>query len=153
MKKLHFITTIFISLLFQSCCSKDNNVLYPPQYVVIKSYGGFNLTRLNLQDQQENLVIVSEKLEARTIIDKGDTLCLIRPYYGLVNGGFNPAIKVLLVNKILNRTDTLSVKFSLKKVDSCNEYPVMDEATLNGKKGISRTVTGLYGDIIELKFK
>jgi hypothetical protein len=152
MKKLHFITTIIISSLFYGCCTTDY-VTHTPQYVVIKSYGGFNLTRPNSQDQLENLVIVSEKLEARTILDKGDTLCLIRPYYGLVGGGFNPAIKVLLVNKILNRTDTLRVKFSLKRVDKCNEYPVMDEATLNGKKGISRTVTGLYGDIIELKFK
>jgi hypothetical protein len=68
-------------------------------------------------------------------------------------GGFNKAIKVLIVNKILNRTDTLSVKFSLKKGDSCNEYPVMDEASLNGKKGIPRKIEGLYGDVIELKYK
>jgi hypothetical protein len=151
--KKQFSINVAIILLLTGCCTKDNNVPYPPQYVVIKSYGGFNLTRLNLQDQQENLVIVSEKLEARTIIDKGDTLCLIKPYYGLVGGGFNKAIKVLLINKILNRTDTLSVKFSLKKVDSCNEYPVMDEAMLNGKKGISRNLVDFYGDVIELKFK
>ena len=153
MKKQFFINAIFISLLLDSCCSKDNNNLYTPQYVVIKNYGGFKLTNINLQGQQENLLIVSEKLEARTIIAQGDTLCLIRPYYGLVGGGFNPSIKVLLVNKILNRTDTLRVKFSLKKVDSCNEYRVMDEASLNGNKGVSRKVNGLYGDIIELKFK
>jgi hypothetical protein len=87
------------------------------------------------------------------LINKGDTLCLIKPYYGLVGGGFNPAIKVLLVNKILNRTDTLRVKFSLKKVDSSNEYPVMDEASLNGKKGIPRSLVDFYGDVIELKYK
>ncbi len=150
--KKQFFTNISIILLLTGCCTTDY-VTHTPQYVVIKSYGGFNLTRLNLQDQQENLIIVSEKLEARTIIDKGDTLCLIRPYYGLVNGGFNPAIKVLLVNKILNRTDTLSVKFSLKKVDSCNEYPIMEEASLNGKKGITRNLVDFYGDVIELKYK
>ncbi len=147
-----FSITVTIILFLTGCCTTDY-VTHIPQYVVIKSYGGFNLTRLNLQDQQENLMIVSEKLEARTIIDKGDTLCLIKPYYGLMNGGFNPAIKVLLVNKILNRTDTLRVKFSLKKVDNCNEYPVMDEATLNGRKGVTRTIPGLYGDVIELKYK
>lgn len=152
MTKSFFIKITIISFLLWGCCSTDY-VTHSPQYVVIKSYGGFNLTRLNLQDQLENLVIVSEKLEARTIIDKGDTLCLIRPYYGLVGGGFNSNVKVLLVNKILNRTDTLRVKFSLKKVNSCNEYPVIDEASLNNKKGISRTITGLYGDVIELKFK
>lgn len=152
MTKLFFISITIISFLLYGCCTPDY-VTHTPQYVVIKSYGGFNLTRLNLQDQQENLVMVSEKLEARTIIDKGDTLCLIRPYYGLVGGGFNPSIKVLLVNKILNRTDTLRVKFSLKKVDKCNEYPVMDEATLNGKKGVPRSLLDFYGDVIELKFK
>jgi hypothetical protein len=152
MTKSFFITVIIVSFLFWGCCTTDY-VTHTPQYVVIKSYGGFKLTNINLQGQQENLSIVSEKLEARTIIDKGDTLCLIGPYYSLVGGGFNPATKVLLVNKILNRTDTLRAKFSLKKVDSCNEYPVMDEATLNGKKGVFRTVKGLYGNVIELKFK
>ena len=147
-----FSITITILLLLTGCCTTDY-VTHTPQYVVIKSYGGFKLTNINLQGQQENLSIVSEKLEARTIIDKGDTLCLIGPYYSLVGGGFNSATKVLLVNKILNRTDTLRAKFSLKKVDSCNEYPVMDEASLNGNKGISRTVSGLYGNVIELKFK
>jgi hypothetical protein len=150
--KKQFFTNITIILLLTGCCTTDY-LTHIPQYVVIKSYGGFNLTRLNLQDRQENFVIVSEKLEARTIIDKGDTLCLIKPYYSLVGGGFNPAIKVLLVNKILNRTDTLSVKFSLKKVDSCNEYPIMDEAALNGKKGVPRNLEDFYGDVIELKFK
>lgn len=152
MTKSFFNSITVISFLFWGCCSTDY-VTHTPQYVVIKNYGGFKLTNINLQGQQENLLIVSEKLEARTIIAQGDTLCLISPYYGLVGGGFNSSIKVLLVNKILNRTDTLRVKFSLKKVDSCNEYPVMDEASLNGNKGVSRKVNGLYGDIIELKFK
>jgi hypothetical protein len=152
MKKQFFITPTIILFLFWGCCTTDY-VTHTPQYVVIKSYGGFKLTNFNLQGKQENLLIVSEKLEARTIIDKGDTLCLIVTYYSLVGGGFNPDTKVLLVNKILNRTDTLRAKFSLKKVDSCNEYPVMDEASLNGNEGISRTVTGLYGNVIELKFK
>ena len=53
----------------------------------------------------------------------------------------------------MNRTDTLDVKFYMKKIDSCNEYPVMNEASLNNTKGVSRTVNGLYGDFIELKFK
>jgi hypothetical protein len=149
MKRLFPIT---ILLLLTGCCTTDY-VTHTPQYIVIKSYGGFKLTNINLQGQQENLSIVSEKLEARTIIDKGDTLCMIKPYYGLVGGGFNPAIKVLLINKILNRTDTLNVKFSLKKINSCNEYPVMDEALLNGKKGVSRSLIDFYGDVIELKYK
>ena len=152
MTKSFFISITVISFLFWGCCTTDY-VTHTPQYVVIKNYGGFKLTNINLQGQQENLLIVSEKLEARTIIAQGDTLCLIKPYYGLVGGGFNPSIKVLLVNKILNRTDTLRVKFSLKKVDSCNEYPVMDEASLNGNKGVSRTLNEIYGNIIELKFK
>ena len=152
MTKTFFISITIISFLFWGCCTTDY-LTHTPQYVVIKSYGGLKLTNINLQNQQENLLIISEKLEAKTIIDKGDTLCLIRPYYGLVGGGFNPSIKVLLVNKILNRTDTLRVRFSLKKIDSCNEFPVMDEASLNGNKGFSRKVDGLYGDIIELKFK
>lgn len=152
MTKSFFIATAIISFLFYGCCTTDY-VTHTPQYVVIKNYGGFKLTNINPQNQQENLVIVNEKLEARTIIDNGDTLCLIRPYYGLVGGGFNSGVKVLLVNKILNRTDTLRVKFSLKQVNSCNEYPVMDEASLNSKKGVSRTITGLYGNVTELKFK
>ena len=151
MKKQFFI---IISLLFYNCCSTDHEPPTNTQYVVIKNYGGFNLTNV-----KDNLLFTNQYSykfgisPAQTIINKSDTVCVISPYYSITGGEFNPAIKVLLVNKILNRTDTLDVKFYMKKIDSCNEYPVMNEASLNNTKGVSRTVNGLYGDFIELKFK
>jgi hypothetical protein len=154
MIKSSFISIAIIYILMVSCCSTDHGPPTDTQYVVIKNYGGFNLT-----NAKDNLLFTNQYgykfgiSPAQTIIDNGDTLCVISPYYSLFGGEFNASSKGLLVNKILNRTDTLNVKFSLKKVDSCNEYPVMDEATLNGKKGVFRTVNGLYGNVIELKFK
>jgi hypothetical protein len=144
---------IIISIIMVSCCTTDHGPPTNTQYVVINNYGGFNLTNV-----KDNLLFTNQygyKLiisPGRTIIDNGDTLCVISPYYSLMSAEFNPSSKGLLVNKILNRTDTLNVTFSLKKVDSCNEYPIMTEATLNGKKGIPRTVNGLSGDVIELKY-
>lgn len=150
MIKLLSATTILC--LFWGCCQTDY-VSHTPQYVVIKNYGGMGLTKLNDKGQYENLSFIGEQLSARTIIVEGDTLCLISPYYGLTGGGFNSDTKVILVNKILNRTDTLNVKFSLKKIDNCNEYPIIDEAKLNSKKGVVREISGLYGNIFELKYK
>jgi hypothetical protein len=151
--KLISILSIF-SILMAACCSTDHGPPTNTQYVVIKNYGGFNLTNV-----KENLLFTNQYgykygiSSAQTIVDKGDTLCVISPYYSITGEEFNPSSKGLLVNKILNRTDTLSVKFSLKKVDSCNEYPVMDEASLNGRKGVPRNLEDFYGDVIELKFK
>jgi hypothetical protein len=152
--KKQFSIIITIILLLTGCCTKDNDTLYPPQYVVIKNYGGFNLTNV-----KDNLLYTNRygykysNSPGQTIIDKGDTLCVISPYYSVVSGEFNPSSEAFLVNKILNRTDTLRVRFSMKKVDSCNDYLVMDEASLNGRKGVPRKIEGFYGDIIELKFK
>lgn len=159
MTKQFFICTIIISVLLESCCSKDNNIPYAPQSVVIKSYGGVSLTKINSQGKQDNIQVTTQNglkldiMTPQTIIDQGDTLFVINPYYSSSGGEFNPSVKALLVNKIFNRVDTLNVKFSLKRIDACNENVQIDEATLNGKKGDFRKVTSLYGDVIELKFK
>jgi hypothetical protein len=159
MKKSFFINAIWSSILLNACCSKDNNIPYAPQSIIIKNYGGINLTKTNIQGEQTNIQVTNSNgikigiTPPQTIIDKGDTLFVINPYYSSSGGEFTPYITAILVNKILKRTDTLHVKFSLKKIDSCNENIQIDEAYLNRNKGFIRESSSINEKFIELKYK
>jgi hypothetical protein len=59
-------------------------------------------------------------------------------------------IRFFLFNKRLNKTDTILVKYSIQKIDSCNEYLKIEVAYLNGKKGVTGK-TKMFDEIIELK--
>jgi hypothetical protein len=158
--KTNLYLTFFL-LLLQSCCSKqDPNTPIQPQLVLIKNYGGLNLTKMNSQGAMENLLITNLNglnlvkgygASFRIIVDKGDTLCAIQPMNSSQNENFKYSEKLLLVNKILNRTDTLLVRYSMQKVDQCNDRINLDEASLNNKKGITRKISD-YPDAIEVKF-
>lgn len=120
----------------------------PPQYVVIKNYStkGLKITSENGIDLQAKGYGTSFFVSIENI----DTLSFINPVNSLNNDLAKKSEKVLLSNNLLNKTDTLFIKYSIKKVDSCNEYLKIDEAYLNGKKGIVRK-TRDYDMVIELK--
>lgn len=139
------ITALLFCYLTTSCCEI---VPTPPQYVFIRNY------------PTQGLVITSAygiDLRAKgygtdffVSVEKGDSLCFINPINSLNNDLKKTSDKVFLFNKLLNRTDTILVKYSIKKIDNCNEYLKIDEAYLNGKKGLI-SKTEKFEEIIELK--
>jgi hypothetical protein len=137
---------LLLYVLMASCCQVGKPT--PPQYVLIKNY------------PTKDLVIASNyglDLKAQgygtdflVSIENGDSLCYINPINTLNNGFTKMSDKVFLFNKRLNRTDTILVKYSIQKIDSCNEYLKIEEAYLNGKKGVIGK-TKMFDEIIELK--
>lgn len=153
MKNQYRYLFFVVFLLLEGCCSVDY-VNHLPQHVVIKNYGGFALTAINNAGKQaitfNNDV---SKTSTKTVIDKNDTLCVIEPYAEGPDRLFKSDIKVLIINKILNRVDTLQAKFSMQKIDSCNEYPKITEVIFNGKKGVVRNMVDSYGDYWEVPLR
>lgn len=152
--KKHFSYLFSIILfLLEGCCSVDY-VNHLPQHVVIKNYGGIALTSIN-KDGKQAITFNNDvsRTSTTTIIDKNDTLCVIEPYMEGPDHIFKSDIKILIINKILNRVDTLQAKFSIQKIDACNEYPKITEVIFNGKKGVIRNMADRYGDYWEVPLR
>lgn len=153
MRKQYNYLFFIILFLLESCCSVDY-VNHLPQHVVIKNYGGFALTAIDKNGKQA-ITFNNDisRTSTTTIIDKKDTLCVIEPYMENPDHLFNPDIKILIINKILNRVDTLQTKFVMQKIDACNEYPKITEVVFNSKKGVIRNMADRYGDYWEVSLR